>query len=319
MSSDLSPTPGLLWGFTFRDSLGTRLTNERCAEALAAPHDWVWMHFALADHRARRFLDAFAAAPAQARALLTDGETRPQLHLGPAHAFGILPDLEKDFDGQSLGEGRLAFFLDEAHLLTVRRHALRAVDDVREEVEAGLALAGPPQGFVHIVARYLAIVEDRLQRLTHDLDRLEDQVLADRDDVEPARLGPLRRELSRHRREFAGLRGALARAVNARSGHGASAMLAPLLDRDAAGAADRARLLFEEMDARIAARTNRSLSTLTVLSTLLLPPTFIAGAFGMNLNGIPWASGPLGFWWATGLCIGAVAAGYWLLRRYRIL
>jgi zinc transporter len=52
---------------------------------------------------------------------------------------------------------------------------------------------------------------------------------------------------------------------------------------------------------------------------LLLPPTFVAGAFGMNVGGIPWAQNPQGFWAALGLCALLVFVGYIVLRRFRIL
>lgn len=46
------------------------------------------MHFALSDHRARRFLEGFAVLPDAARAMLLSGETRPQLHLSSGCAYG---------------------------------------------------------------------------------------------------------------------------------------------------------------------------------------------------------------------------------------
>ncbi|HEY0105852.1 MAG TPA: CorA family divalent cation transporter, partial [Rhizomicrobium sp.] len=209
----LASTPGLLWGFTFTDGAAARVTDDTCAEALAAPHGWAWMHFALADHRARRFLDAFAPAPADARALLAGNETRLQIHLADGHAYGILPDIEKDFAGQSLGAGRIAFFLDARHLITVRHHPMRVVDAVREAVAAGtLGLAAPADAVRRLVEQFIDVVEDRLIRLTQQLDHIEDVVLSDRDDIDPTGLGPVRRELSRYHREFLGLRGALARA-----------------------------------------------------------------------------------------------------------
>jgi zinc transporter len=65
--------------------------------------------------------------------------------------------------------------------------------------------------------------------------------------------------------------------------------------------------------------TNRTLRTLTVISTLLLPPTVIVGAFGMNLKGIPFESGNTGFWAACGVCAITVGAAYALLRRMDVL
>jgi zinc transporter len=319
---------GLLWGFAFRDGKGARLTNETAGDILASPHNWAWMHFTLSDHRARRYLEGFADAPSAARSLLLSSETRLQIHVVAECAYGIIPDIEKDFEGQSLGAGRLAFFLDACRLITVRHRPMRVVDEVREEVEGGLALATPSDAFVRVYEHFVETVEERIAALAHALDHIEDGVLSDREDIDPAGLGPLRRELSRYHREFVALRGALARTMAAKgaSTFGPIATHLPHLaqtaedfDRDAAALTERARLLYEEMDSRIAARTNRSLTALTILSTLLLPPTFIAGAFGMNLPAIPWANTPGGFWWAVGLSGVVVVLCWYGLKRLRIL
>ena len=58
---------------------------------------------------------------------------------------------------------------------------------------------------------------------------------------------------------------------------------------------------------------------LTILSAMLIPPTLIVGAFGMNLDGIPFAGSPGGFATASALCLAVVAGGWFLLRRMRIL
>ncbi|MEI9929377.1 MAG: CorA family divalent cation transporter [Rhizomicrobium sp.] len=214
------------------------------------------------------------------------------------------------------------------HLITARHHPLRVTSEVHDEARAGKPCASPALTFLHINERYVDIVEQRLGALGQELDILEDTVLSDRTDLDLARLGPVRRELARYHREFASLRTAYHRAIAGRSAH-VEGPVAPHLstllqaaedvDRDAAALSDRARLLYEEMDTRIAANTNRSLQTLTILSTLLLPPTFIAGAFGMNVPAIPWANDHGGFWWAVGLC-AVVVAGCWAgLKRFGIL
>jgi hypothetical protein len=58
---------------------------------------------ALADHRARRFLEQFTEMPPEARELMLSPEDRIQLHLTPRGAFGLLPDIERDFADHSLG------------------------------------------------------------------------------------------------------------------------------------------------------------------------------------------------------------------------
>jgi zinc transporter len=91
------------------------------------------------------------------------------------------------------------------------------------------------------------------------------------------------------------------------------------LDREAVGLQERARLLHEEVDTLITSATNRAMRTLTVISTLLIPPTLITGAFGMNVGGIPWANSPAGFGAAALVCIAVVAGLLWMLRRMDML
>ena len=54
--------------------------------------------------------------------------------------------------------------------------------------------------------------------------------------------------------------------------------------------AERARLLLEELAAQLATATNRNLFALTVVTTVLLPPAFVTGYFGMNTKALPFAA-----------------------------
>ena len=49
------------------------------------------------------------------------------------------------------------------------------------------------------------------------------------------------------------------------------------VDRDAGVLQERGRLLHEEIDTQINSATNRSMRALTVISTLLIPPTLVTG------------------------------------------
>ena len=330
MLQSLKKSPGLLWGLALCDGRPTRLADDNAADVLAERHDWCWMHFALADHRARRFIENFEGAPKEAREMLLEGETRPRLHLGPGCAWGVIPDFEKDFEGQSFGEGSVAFYLDAEHIFTTRHHPMRVVDEVRERIQSGEAAlpTAPVEVFVMLNERFVEIAEKRFAVFSRWLDRLEDRVLGEQGELDRTGLGSVRREVARFHREFAGLRAAYHRAMASRvpiPDNPVTPRLPELLqaaedfDRDAAGLSERARLLYEEIDTRIAARTNRALQTLTIISTLLLPPTFVVGAFGMNLPDIPWAHSDGGFWWAIGLCVAVVVGSWALLKRYGIV
>lgn len=324
---NLGHCAGLAFGFVFRAGRGQLVHDETLHDVLGQGADWIWLHLGLSDHRARRFLNDFPELPDSGRMFLLGGESRIQIVLAPDHAAGVLPDLEKDFEDQSLEPGRIAFWLNDRMLLTTRRKPVRAVQHLHDAVAAGLELENPAMALAKLQGGYVEIVESRLIQLNVELDKIEDKILADRAGLDRLPLGPLRHELSRHRREFTGLRSAIHRAGFARLtgetplGAHMAAMHqdAEDFERDASALQDRARLLYEEVNTRIAATTNRSLSALTVISTLLLPPTFVAGAFGMNVGGIPWAQDREGFWLVLGFCVMLIAISYTVLRRFRIL
>lgn len=77
----------------------------------------------------------------------------------------------------------------------------------------------------------------------------------------------------------------------------------------------RARFFHDEIDAKLAAETNRQLYILPALTAAFLPPALVAGLFGMNLNGIPFSDTPWGFWGAFGLSMATSGAVILHLRR----
>jgi Mg2+ and Co2+ transporter CorA len=77
--------------------------------------------------------------------------------------------------------------------------------------------------------------------------------------------------------------------------------------------------LQDEMAARLATATNRNLFVLTVVTTVLLPPAFVTGFFGMNTNGLPFGDSDYGTAYAAALCALAAVLVYLLIRRYRSL
>ena len=130
------------------------------------------------------------------------------------------------------------------------------------------------------------------------------------DDVADNRmaLGRLRLEAVRTGRHLSGLRGLFHRlergglAVAGPSLQVAAGRLAQRLDAidgDLVAQQQRARLLQEEIGAKIAGDTNQHLYRLSVVTALMLPPSLIAGPFGMNLKGLPFEGEGAGFWSAV--------------------
>jgi zinc transporter len=317
------PPSGLVWEFRFTDGVGVAVGVEGPADVA----DWTWAHFRLGDMRAQGVL-SHIELPAAAHELFALHGERVQVEAEDGWVFGVLPDLERDLAGQPQGAGRLVFAFAEGRLITGRLHALRAVDDLRRQVEAGVAFASPAAALTELVELYLDRMGARFAEAGDKLAEIEDYILTEPRDPRDCGLAALRRSLSRQRRELQALKSALGRALGGRQGLRVEALAEVLpellamiedLDHEAASLQDRSRLLYEEVDTLINAATNRSMRTLTVLSTLLIPPTVIVGAFGMNVPGIPWDKSPIGFSLACGLCVLSVGGSVWLLRRMEML
>lgn len=61
-------------------------------------------------------------------------------------------------------------------------------------------------------------------------------------------------------------------------------------------------------------RLNTEVRILTVLTTLFMPATLIAGIFGMNFHTMPLLDDNEGFWFALAMMLGAatvMAAAFW--------
>jgi zinc transporter len=318
------PASGVICSFLFEQGAASPL-RPASLQLPAHAGAWVWTHLRLGDVRAVALVRALPDLPAEALELFVAGETRLQLGEAEGWVFGVLPDLERDFAGRLEGPGRLVFAFDRARLVTARLHALSAIDDLRRAVQRGEAFATPAAAVVAHVELYVDRVESLLEEFGQQLASIEDYVLTQPQSPRDTELSSVRRAVARHRRELQGLRSALARAhFGRRKGRRVSAFteeLADLIaavedvDHDAGVLQDRGRLLHEEIDTLINSATNRSMRALTIVSTLLIPPTLITGAFGMNVPGIPFEHSPGGFAIAAALCAAVVGGALLLLKR----
>ena len=156
-----------------------------------------------------------------------------------------------------------------------------------------------------------------VEELAAEIDSIEDTILKEGDRDDRIRLGRARLTTVRVHRRLNGLRGLFRRAAGTsadglmtsfRAAAGTLTQRLDELDHEVIELRDRARLLQEELGARVAEQTNRHLRLLAVLTAVFLPPTLIAGLFGMNLAGAPFSSSSVGFWLSVGVTALSSAA-----------
>jgi len=167
---------------------------------------------------------------------------------------------------------------------------------VKDQAEKGVAFEDSAALFESMLIAAADSIGEAAQQIAAELDQIEDRVLSDALSDESAALLRLRRGISRQERLVQAAHSVLAQLEQNR-GESVLQAYRDLGSRvrqrvDAFRAdlhlqADRARLLQEEVAAQLATATNRNLFALTVVTTLLLPPAFVTGFFGMNTKGLP--------------------------------
>jgi zinc transporter len=316
------PVPGLVWAF--------RIHENGSAEPLAADkpipmqHDgWLWLHMNLADVRAQRWLPTVDFPPA-ATALLTSHDNHQQLHASDGCIYGVFSDLTQEVGEAGDEFAHLHFAMNERMLISGRYRPLAAAEKVRSIIEQGECKLPSVATLLEMIVENVADTVDRLaDRIGASLDRIEDGLRNAKDDVRQE-LGGLRRTAVKLHRQLSGLRTLFHRlerdgtetlkpALQLRASKLAQRLDA--LDHAVIEIRDRALLLQEEIAAMTAERSNRALNILTVITTVILPPTLVTGVFGMNTKGLPLTEDPNGFLIAAGLMMASVVALWLVMKR----
>lgn len=318
-----SAIPGLVWVF--------RLHSDGSAEPLPInvpiefSHDGrLWLHFNLTDARARSWL-AGVDVPLPARELLLSKDNYQQLHISDHCVYGVFSDLVRAIDTATEETGFLRFAMTERLLISGRHQALCAVDSTRRVLESG-----------HRVDTVAALLEKIVDEVADTMDRMADKIGTAIDNIEErilagetrsemrAALGRSRRTCVRLHRQLAGLRVLFHRLEQKSVEHlspalrlqaGKLAQRLDGLDHDIVELRERSRLLEEEIHFKMEEESNRHLHTLSIVTTMLLPPTLVTGIFGMNTKGLPLTDTETGFLWAAAIMVGVAGAAYLAMRR----
>lgn len=311
---------GLICGFKL---LQRSVVDAEFPEQLSRkePH---WLHFNLSDSRAREWLKGWCELPEEAREVLLDSSPRVHVHVLPGAIAAVLGDLYHDFDHDPERLGSLRLYLDASLLLTGRTHPLKSVDVLRRELLRTDEALAPLTVLTLLIERLADSVAKVTVELSEQVDDAEDRILDGKYAGQGTPLGNLRRLIAKLRRLVSANRSALSSLPPALPGLydvEQRALLRTATEQlDAVGqdlelVQERARLLQEEIAARMGEATSRNLFVLSIATTTLLPITLITGIFGMNVRGLPLADSPHGFTVVMlGIC-SAVLSALWLLRR----
>lgn len=314
---------GLICGYVLRRDGSLHHVDWREIDAILDEADVnIWLHFNLADMRAKRWLESTPLIPRLAKNTLL-GATNQMLLEPIEHGLvGVLGDLHHEFDIDPSKIGVLRLYLDDRLLISARRHPLKSIDSLRRAVAEG-AHSTRPIGLVIRLLHHLAeTFGATITELGETIDRIEDRILDDHIGNEGGELGRARQLIVRLRRHLVPQRHALIGLLNRLPSWLTSEETADLrqaverldmLGHDLDLVQDRARLLQDEIANKQAERTNHNLYVLSIVTTIFLPITLITGVFGMNVGGLPGVQSNAGFDGVMGLMIVTVIISLCLL------
>jgi zinc transporter len=309
--------PGLIWGFD-------------CAGGLAAPIDTCdgpseglrWLHFSLANHGTRAWIDQQTDLPEAVRELLLSPETHQRALIDGGVIGCVFHDFERDFDITSTNRlGPLRIALSAGRIITARVHPMRCADEVRRKLTNGARVETPADALdllVSVIAENAAAIG---LALSAQVQAAEDALLDGRAPPTTREMIAVRRRLAQLHRMVDGMRRVIQRLEqdpelpdDTASTVEKLAQRLQSIDGDILAAQGQLRLLRDEIEALETQRTNQNLYMLSIITALLLPATLVTGIFGMNTGGLPFAEGPWGTLHATVIAGATAGATYLLLR-----
>jgi zinc transporter len=321
------PEDGLICAFAIPEHEGNReIRTGELATALSDPLVVTWVHVNLAHTGTLRWLTRSEWIAEALRDSAERHDERCRIEPAADGLFLVVNDLTFEHESDPTEVATLWAYATSRFLITARSHPLKTCDDLRSAVRAGLRAESGIDLLAKLFGLRMEAVQELVEEINEQVDDIEDQVLRGRVTEQREQLGRLRRDCARLRRGFAPERTALqkmlARPQAVLAGDGYAWLRSvgedlSFLTDEVLALQERAKLLQEELAARVAEDTGRKLNALTALTAAFLPMTLITGIFGMNVAGLPGTEASSAFGWVMLLILatGAVALGTIFLKK----
>ena len=290
----------------------------------------LWLHLERDHDDARRWLrEESGIDPVVVDALLAE-EARPRVEDYDDALLIVLRGVNRHDRENPEDLVPVRLWIDRNRVISLRDkdHYLMALREIREALIKGKGPIGPGELFARIADRIMHHVEpvvgdleDEVDTLAHDFDKLDTAVMRDRLAHYRGHAIQLRRYLAPQREALYRLQLEdvtwLTKRDKVRIREVTDRTLRFLEDLDAIR--DRTMIMHEDLTAMVSERIAQTSNRLTAITAMALPPTLLAGVYGMNLEGIPWHNEPWGFAAVCAIIVAMFPLEIWVLRRLKWL
>ena len=320
----------LVWAYRFNQAhqgevVPTAILEQITQEAQAEDFEgFLWLHFNLSQASTEKWLHAHTTLPPEFYEALHQGSRSTRIELADDALIAVVNDVLHGFAFDPSDISTLWLHVSPHLIISARKKPLKSVDRLRQSVQHGALIQTPVELLTHLLRDQADVLIGIVRDAVSKVDLIEDDLLAGRLNYKRENLGNLRRVLVRLQRLMAPEPAALFRLLQRPTSWMKEADIQDLRQSseefsavlvDMASLQERIKLLQEEIAAMINEKNSRSLYILTIVTVLALPINIIAGLFGMNVGGIPFAENTEGFWMVVSLVASLTVFLIWMLVR----
>ena len=263
----------------------------------------LWIHLDSTIKEAQSWLKEKSGLSALTCDSLLDRETRPRNTQTDDGLLVILRGVNCNPGAEPDDMVAIRMLFANQRIISMRFRIVRAVQDMRNNIEAGKGPCSAAEFLVMVAERIADRMGDVVSELDDNVGALEDSVLTADSHELRSQLADLRRTSISLRRYIAPQRDVLARLLIDRIGWLVDtnrAHLREVAERtarfvdDIDSARERATVTQEELNNRLSEQMNKAMYLLSIVAAIFLPLGLLTGLLGINVGGIPGAE----FKWA---------------------
>jgi len=287
----------ILFSYIFdADGRGARLENQRVSQELKN-EGLTWVHLDANSHFTQKwikkevsYLDHLIIDA------LTAEETRPRVTEFADGLLIILRGINLNQNAEPDDMVSLRIWVDKDRIITLQRRDMKAVFDIRNEIEEGKTIKTSGEFLYNLIYQILNVTSPFLYALGDKLDVLEEKVVKERDADFRAEVREIRTQSTVFKRYLSPQREAIAKLriydhawIDKWSKRHFQENLdhITMMIEEIDEVRDRAQILHEEMFHGLTEKLNKSMYSLSLVASIFIPLTFFTSIFSVNIGGLP--------------------------------
>lgn len=281
-------------------------------EQVSSVENPLWIHLDYSQAAAEEWLKKQTRLEPLVIESLLSQDSRPR---SSAFQHGLLMGLRGvNFNPGAAPEDMVAIrlWVEDAIVITSSQRRLATLDEIRQAFHQGKGPVAIGGFLIQLVDGVIDHIAESLEELENDFESLEDKVQHYEHPEIRTQLASLRRTAIALRRYLQPQRDALVHLQNEpvtwlrrtdrlHLRENTNRLNRYLEELDSISA--RASVVQEELASRVAEQINRRMYTLSLVATIFMPLSFLAGLFGINVGGIPGSESKFGFLVFSGITL----------------